>query len=147
MSQQAIMPDFTAIRADFPRASRQLWLAAAETHPYSIHTLQAIESYSSFRALGPGENRRSFTPEMQTEVKAHFAALIHAAPEEIAFVQSTTDGENIILAGLDLARVGGNVVIDDLHFEASKYMYTRLAEAGVIELRIVPHPPLASGYC
>jgi selenocysteine lyase/cysteine desulfurase len=81
----------------------------------------------------------SFTPEMQAETKARFAALINAAPEEIAFVQSTTDGENIILAGLDLARLGGNVVIDDLHFEASKYMYTRLAEAGLIELRIVPH--------
>ena len=132
-------PDFTAIRADFPRTSRKLWLAAAETHPYSIHTLKALEAYTNFRALGPGENRMDFTPEMQTEVKERFAALINASPQEIAFVQSTTDGENIVLAGLDLACQGGNVVIDDLHFEASKYMYTRLAEAGKIEFRVVPH--------
>ncbi|MCB8943699.1 MAG: aminotransferase class V-fold PLP-dependent enzyme [Ardenticatenaceae bacterium] len=134
-----ITPDFTAVRADFPRADHKLWLAAAETHPYSVHTLQAIERYSQFRALGPGADRHSFTPEMQAETKTRFAALINAAPEEIAFVQSTTDGENVVLAGLNLARLGGNVVIDDLHFEASKYMYTRLAEAGVIELRVVPH--------
>jgi selenocysteine lyase/cysteine desulfurase len=139
MRQQPISPDFTAVRADFPRASRQLWLAAAETHPFHVHTLRALEAYTNFRALGPGNGRTSFTPEMQAETKARFAALINASPEEIAFVQSTTDGENIVLAGLDLARLGGNVVIDDLHFEASKYMYTQLAEKGVIELRVVPH--------
>ena len=140
MDQQPINPpDFTAIRADFPRADRKLWLAAAETHPYSLHTLKALEAYTDFRTLGPGENRMFFTPEMQAESKERFATLINASPQEIAFVQSTTDGENIVLAGLDLASQGGNVVIDDLHFEASKYMYTRLAEAGVIELRVVPH--------
>jgi selenocysteine lyase/cysteine desulfurase len=140
MNQPSINPpDFTAIRADFPRASRKLWLAAAETHPYSVHTLKALEAYTNFRTLGPGENHQSFTPEMQAEAKERFAALINALPQEIAFVQSTTDGENIILAGLDLGRQGGNVVIDDLHFEASKYIYTRLAEAGKIELRVVPH--------
>ena len=139
MVQQTVVPDFTAVRADFPRASRQLWLAAAETHPFGIHTLKALEAYTNFRTLGAGEKRMSFTPEMQAETKARFAALIKAVPEEIAFVQSTTDGENLVLAGLDLGRQGGNVVIDDLHFEASKYMYASLADAGLIELRIVPH--------
>lgn len=132
-------PDFTHIRANFPRAGRKLWLAAAETHPFSRQHLEAIAAYTSFRALGPGEGRLSFTPEMQAATKHRFATLINAAPHEIAFTQSTTDGENIVLAGLDLAQRGGNVVIDDLHFEASKYIYTRLAEAGKIELRVVPH--------
>lgn len=58
-------------------------------------------------------------------------------------MQSTTDGENIILAGLGLSQPGvkgaGNIVIDDLHFEASKYIYTHLARAGNIELRVIPH--------
>lgn len=136
-------PDFTAARADFPRAEEKLWLAAAETHPYSIHTLRALEEYIQFRAWGPGGNRHSFTAEMQLETKAMFAALIGAQPAEIAFVQSTTDGENMVLAGLGLsqpdAKPGGNIIIDDLHFEASKYIYTRLAQAGNIELRVVPH--------
>ena len=140
MTQTPISPpDFAHIRAKFPRADRKLWLAAAETHPFSRQHLAAIETYTSFRALGPGEGRLSFTPEMQAATKRRFANLINAAPHEIAFIQSTTDGENIVLAGLDLAQRGGNVVIDDLHFEASKYIYTRLAEAGKIELRVVPH--------
>ena len=121
---------FDSIRSDFPRAAERLWLAAAETHPYSVHSLRAIEQYANFRAYGPGENRSAFTPEMQNDTKAHFATLINAKPSEIAFVQSTTDGENIVLAGLGLSQPDGpkrgNVVIDDLHFEASKYMYLSL---------------------
>ena len=136
-------PDFSAIRADFPRAEDRLWLGAAETHPYSIHTLNALDRYAQFRAYGPGENRHKFTPEMQQETKERFATLINAQPSEIAFIQSTTDGENIILAGLGLSQpnstIRGNIVIDDLHFEASKYMYTALERSGNIELRIIQH--------
>lgn len=139
----SIPPDFAAVRADFPRAADKLWLAAAETHPYSIHTLRALEGYSQFRTWGAGADRQSFTPEMQQETKATFAALIGALPSEVAFVQSTTDGENMVIAGLGLsqpgAKAGGNIVIDDLHFEASKYIYTQLAQAGNLELRVVPH--------
>jgi len=132
-------PNFDAVRADFPRAARKLWLAAAETHPFSVHTLRAIESYSQFRALGPGEGRTYFSWEMQNETKKLFADLINAKPKEIAFVMSTTEGENIVAAGLDLARRGGNVVIDDLHFPASWYLYAALEKQGIIELRVVRH--------
>jgi len=133
------VPDFAAVRADFPRAARKLWLAAAETHPFSVNTLRAIESYSQFRALGPGEGRMYFTRDMKSEVKRFFADLINVKPEEIAFIMSTTDGENIVAAGLELARRGGNVVIDDLHFPASTYMYAALEKQGIIELRLVKH--------
>ncbi len=130
-------PDFTAIRADFPRAERKLWLAAAETHPFNVNILRALESYTQYRTVGPGEGRYSFTREMQSEVKQRFSGLINAKPEEIAFCLSTTDGENSVVAGLDLAKRGGNVVIDDLHFAASEYMYSMLEQQGHIELRIV----------
>lgn len=132
-------PDFSAVRADFPRAARNLWLAAAETHPFSVHTLRALEEYSQYRALGAGAGRHSFTADQQAETKQLFGSLINAKPEEIAFVMSTTDGENVVVAGLGLAELGGNVVIDDLHFAASRYLYTALAEAGRIELRVVRH--------
>jgi len=135
--------DFSAIRADFPRAEQKTWLAAAENHPYSTHTVDALNRYIRYRAYGPAEQNGPFTPDMQQKTKDHFAALINAKPTEIAFVQTTTDGENIVLAGLGLSQPGvqqkGNIVIDDLHYEASKYMYTALAKAGNIELRVVQH--------
>ncbi len=139
ISSSSSRPDFAAVRADFPRASRKLWLAAAETHPFNVHTLRAIESYTQYRLLGPGEGRTYFTRDIQGELKRLFADLIHAKPEEIAFVMSTTAGENVVASGMDFAHRGGNVVIDDLHFPASTYLYAALEKQGYIELRIVRH--------
>jgi len=139
LQRSSMVPDFEAVRADFPRAARKLWLAAAETHPFSVHTIRAIESYAQFRALGPGEDRTYFTRDMQSEVKKLFADLINAKLEEIALVMSTTEGENIVAAGMDLDKLGGNVVIDDLHFPASWYLYAALEKQGIIELRVVRH--------
>jgi len=133
-----VPPDFSVVRSEFPRAAKHLWLAAAETHPFSVHTLRALEEYSQYRALG-ALGRDGFTPAEQAETKQMFGALINASAEEIAFVLSTTDGENLVVSGLDLAGLGGNVVIDDLHFAASRYLYTALAEAGHIDLRVVQH--------
>lgn len=131
--------DFDAIRAEFPRAADRLWLAAAENHPFNRFALDALERYTAYRTRGEKAPGCDFTPDMRMETKQMFADLINADRDEIAFVQSTTDGENIVIAGLDLERLGGNVVIDDLHFQATKYIYTQLAEAGKIELRVVPH--------
>lgn len=131
--------DVTSVRADFPGMARRVWLAAAEYHPFSVHTLRAIDRYATYRALGPGDGRQTFTAEQQAEAKRLFAALIHAKPDEIAFVQSTTDGENMIVSGMDLPRLGGNVVIDDLHFDASKYLYASLERDARVELRVVRH--------
>ena len=131
--------DFAAIRNDFPHTKRKPWLAASEFIPFNIHSMKAIEAYATTKSRATGGYGFGFTPQLQAEAKENFAKLINASADEIAFVQSTTEGENIIIAGLDLARRGGNVVIDDLHFEASKYMYTQMEEAGLIELRIVEH--------
>ena len=159
-SNRTIVPNFTTIRHDFPRAARNLWLAAPELHPYSVHALRAIEQYAQYRALAANSAQFAFTPDKQQETKELYAALIGATADEIAFVQSTTDGENIVLAGLGLSQPGrseqgntsasrfgapkrgthlGNVVIDDLHFEASKHIYTMLQKQGNIELRVVNH--------
>ena len=40
--------------------------------------------------------------------------------------------------GMDLAKKKGNIVIDELHFTTSLYMYKELEKQGV-ELRIVKH--------
>jgi selenocysteine lyase/cysteine desulfurase len=64
--------------------------------------------------------------------------MIGASPTEIAFTSSTSDGENIVVLGMDLAKKKGNVVIDELHFTTSLYMYKELEKQGV-ELRIVKH--------
>jgi selenocysteine lyase/cysteine desulfurase len=87
---------------------------------------------------GAGEGRADFGEEQQNDLKRRFAQIIGAKPNEIAFVQNTSDGENIVVMGMDLPRRGGNVVLDELHFDTSLYMYKSL-EAKGLELRVVKH--------
>jgi selenocysteine lyase/cysteine desulfurase len=132
----AIFPP--SIRDDFPIASAQTYLNSAAIHPMSVPASRALEAHMAFRLKGPGEGRADFGEEQQKDLKRRFGQLIGAKADEIAFVQNTSDGENIVVMGMDLARKGGNVVLDELHFETSLYMYKSLEAKGV-ELRVVTH--------
>src|SRR5947199_2866522 len=125
-------------RADFPVASTETYLNSAAIHPMSLPASRALQEHIAFRVQGAGEGRADFGEDQQKELKQRFASLIGGKPNEIAFVQNTSDGENIVVMGMDLPRRGGNVVLDELHFETSLYMYKSL-EAKGLELRVVKH--------
>jgi selenocysteine lyase/cysteine desulfurase len=127
-----------SVRADFPSVAGVTYMNSAAMHPLGTFAARAIESGVNFRLHGPGEGREDFGAARQQDLKARYARLIGATADEIAFTGSTSDGENIVVMGMDLARKGGNVVIDELHFTTSLYMYKELEKQGV-ELRIVKH--------
>src|SRR5215471_11653087 len=127
-----------SVRADFPIASSQTYLNSAAIHPMSVPCSQALSDHIAFRLKGGGEGRADFGEEQQKDLKRRFAQLIGAKPTEIAFTQNTSDGENIVVMGMDLAKKGGNVVLDELHFETSLYMYKTLESKG-LQLRVVKH--------
>lgn len=127
-----------SVRADFPIASVQAYLNSAALHPVGRFAADALQAGLFYRLHGPGPGRADFNAERQLDLKARYGALIGATAREIAFVGSTSDGENIVVTGLDLPRRGGNVVIDELHFTTSLYMYKELEKQGV-ELRLVRH--------
>jgi selenocysteine lyase/cysteine desulfurase len=127
-----------SVRADFPSVSRDTYLNSAALHPVGTFTARAMQQVIDFRLHGPGEGRADFGGKEQQALKEKFGSLIGAAADEIAYTGSTSDGENIVVLGLDLGRKKGNVVIDELHFTTSLYMYKELEKQG-IELRIVKH--------
>ena len=127
-----------SVRDDFPAASLETYMNAAAMHPLGRFAATAIEQGVAFRLHGPGPGRADFTAAQQAELKAKYGRLINASAAEIAFTSSTSDGENIVVMGLDMAKKKGNIVIDELHFTTSLYMYKELEKQGV-ELRIVKH--------
>lgn len=129
-------PDFTALRADFPRATNEVYFNSAAQHPLGVHTVRGMQRYMDFMHLGPGEGRRDFWETGFNEVKPMFARLINAKPSEIALCPSTTVGENMIVGGMDLA--GGNVVTNDLHYTSSISNY-KVREKNGLDVRIVKH--------
>jgi selenocysteine lyase/cysteine desulfurase len=132
----AVFP--ATIRADFPGAAVETYLNAAAIHPLGAFAVQAIEQTMAYRIRGAGPGRTDFGVEKQNHLKASFATLIGARPTEVAFVSSTSDGENIVVLGLDLPARKGNVVLDELHFTSSLYLFKELEKKGV-ELRIIKH--------
>ena len=138
----ALEPAFAATSApglpaksDFQVVKAETCLNNARWHPISIGATRAMQQYLEYKASGGGANA-DYSHELQTSVKAQFAELIHARPSEISYVPSTTVGENLIAASLNLAHSGGNVVTDALHFEGSLYQYGSLAKQG-LDVRFV----------
>ena len=54
-----------------------------------------------------------FGAARQQDLKKRYGQLIGATANEIAYTANTSDGENIVVMGLDLPRRGGNIVIDE----------------------------------
>ena len=135
-SRSAVFP--ASVRADFPAVLKETYLNSASMHPVGTFAADAAKKLIDYRMLGAG-NGADFNARAQEDLKAKFGALINAKASEIAYTGNTTDGENIVVMGLDLAKQrGSNIVIDELHFTSSLYMYKELEKKGV-ELRIVKH--------
>lgn len=136
-----------SVRADFPSVLRETYMNSAALHPVGTFAADAIRQVVDFRlhGSGDGDGRHDFGAAKQEALKQKFGALINASAAEIAYTANTSDGENIVVMGLWGAGEpkgspprAGNVVIDELHFTTSLYMYKELEKKGV-ELRIVKH--------
>jgi selenocysteine lyase/cysteine desulfurase len=132
----AASPDFSKLRADFPRALNETYFNSAAQHPLGNHTVRGMQRYIEFLANGPGEGREDFWETGFLQVKPMFAKLINAKTSEIALCGSTTIGENTLLNGLDLR--GGNIVTNDLHYTASLSNYLQRRDQG-LDVRVIKH--------
>jgi len=119
---------------DFLIEDGYTYLNAAYTHPIPKVSMDAVRRAAERRAsLHPPAlpEGASGTP------KALFAELINAKPSEIAYVSSTSAGENLVVQALGLHRsVDGNVVTDGLHFEGAILHLLELKKQG-LDVRVV----------
>ncbi|MBL8770445.1 MAG: aminotransferase class V-fold PLP-dependent enzyme [Phenylobacterium sp.] len=107
-----------------------VYLDSGSTHPMPLGARAALEEYLRFKTRdGPWTGYSMGAKE--TAVLAGFGALVGAAPDELVQIQSTTMGENLVLAALGFPQAGGRIVTDALHFFGSFYTYGELAKAGV----------------
>jgi selenocysteine lyase/cysteine desulfurase len=121
-------------RDDFALPAGLTYLNSAFIHPVPVAAAEAVRRYLDTRTLR--EPRIRSGDSLAAEVKGAFADLINARPAEIALVQSTSEAENLVVAGLGIPGGGGNVVTDALHFDGSLVLYGELAKRG-LDLRIV----------
>ncbi|MDB5365058.1 MAG: aminotransferase class V-fold PLP-dependent enzyme [Rhodospirillales bacterium] len=131
----AVPSDSLDVRRDFPiTASGGIYLNSAYIAPIPRQVVDAGTAFLTAKATRPLK-LDELRAECET-VRAQFARLINATPDEVALLFSTTDGENTVVNGLDLA-AGDNVVIDELHYEAQFVMYQALEATRGVQLRVV----------
>lgn len=108
------------------------YLNAAYTHPMPIATAEAVRAFVA-RRIGAS------SPHAGPDARALFAKLINASPREIAYIPSTSYGENFVVAALGLKQepARARVLTDVLHFDGSLYMYQELASRG-LDLTVLP---------
>lgn len=121
---------------DFPNLN-STYLDSGSTHPFSVGARRTINDYLSARShAGPQRPRVDY----EKIVVDNFTKLINATPEEIAFVQSTSAGEQMAVRCLGIPESGGRIVADALHFFGSWLLYSELEKAGmeVVVVRMRP---------
>jgi selenocysteine lyase/cysteine desulfurase len=130
----AAQDDPLGVRKDFPALRDLTFLNTAYTGLIPQAVVDAAREWTATRA-----SRTYTVGEMLAkadEARKLYAGIIGAGEDEIAFVSSTTEGENIVVNSLDF-RAGDNVVYDDLVYPSTPVIYQRLAETRGVEIRVV----------
>jgi selenocysteine lyase/cysteine desulfurase len=109
---------FEEARGQFPVLERYAYLQAGSVGPLARSTLVAMRNAQD-RAITEGRGSHAqFTRllEDREELRSELAALVGVPAETVAITASTTDGCNIVLAGLELGPSDEVVTTTDEHF-------------------------------
>jgi L-cysteine/cystine lyase len=129
-------PSFEEARAQFPVLDRIAYLNAGSMGPLARTTVETMRAEFD-RDVLDGRSGTAYIErmlELRAELRRRLAALVGAEPEQIALTASTTDGCNIVLAGLDLGPGDEIVTTTDEHFGL-------IGPAHASRARIVVVPP------
>lgn len=105
-------------RALFPVLERLAYLNAGTFGPIARPTADAVNEQLEVE-LEHGRFGKEYFERMlglRTETRAALASLVGASPEQVSLTGSTTDGCNIVLAGLDLGPEDEIVTTREEHF-------------------------------
>ena len=108
---------FEEARAQFPVLERLAYLQAGSVGPLARSTLDAmVADEERWLAEGKGTARRfEHILELREVLRRELGALVGVDSEHVAITASTTDGCNIVLAGLDLGPEDEVVTTTDEH--------------------------------
>ena len=133
-AQSATGDDPLNCRSDFPVLEKWTYLNSPYIAPSPQSVIDAVIAFNQAKASDP-VSLGSMLDETRM-LRDRFARLVNADPGEIGLLSATSEGENIVTAALDL-QPGDSVVIDDLHYDTTVFLYNHLVETRGIDLRVV----------
>jgi isopenicillin-N epimerase len=100
------------VKKQFPLEDGLLYFNAANVCPASRAVLDRhAEFLRDFQANPSFQNRAKYDA-LRTRLRAKTAALLHAKPEEVAFTRNTSEGNNLIVHGLNL-KAGDEILLTE----------------------------------
>ena len=128
----------TTYRHEFPACANRAYLNCAAVAPGSTRVRAAINTWLDDH-VAHGSTASAHWWARTAEVRARTAELVGAAPEEIAFVRSTSHGLAMVAEGLDWRSGDEVAVASALEYPSNVYAWKHLASrgVGVRELRAV----------
>jgi L-cysteine/cystine lyase len=131
---------FEEARAQFPVLERFAYLNTGTLGPLSRETLSAMQERSRFDQEHGRGGRPWFESvlALRDRVRERLGGVIGAAPENVALTGSTTDGCNIVLAGLKLEPENEIVTTDAEHPGLLLPLHVSGARVRVAEVAALP---------
>jgi cysteine desulfurase / selenocysteine lyase len=120
-------------RHEFPVVGEKVFLGHAGVSPLPRRVAEAVETHLK---LATKDDQEAALPEsVLQETRGLFARLLHAQPEEIAFVGPTSLALSYVASGFPL-RKGDNILIYQDDYPSNVYPWMALAGRGV-EVRLM----------
>ena len=98
------MTDPAQFRAQFPVFARKAYMNAGTEGPLPRQAAEAVRERIAFELNHGrcGQEYMTGVRELSAELRAGYARVLGADPDDVAITGSTTDGVNTVLSGLDL---------------------------------------------
>lgn len=126
--------DVQAVRKLFPAVEKMTYLDSGFQTPMSKPVKDALETFikEGYQTAGP----KTIWIDRMDQTRRKVAALLNAAPEEVAFTKNTSEAMNIAANALPL-KAGDNVLMIHGDHPNNTYAFLNLKKKGV-EVRFIP---------
>jgi selenocysteine lyase/cysteine desulfurase len=111
------------------------WLYSGAETPALTGVAEAVQQYMRNRSKGP--IGRELNDQVEQNLRANLARILHAAPEDIALMSNSSEAIAAIAHSIDF-HPGDNVVINSLEFPSGVLPWLSL-QAKDVEVRLVDH--------
>ncbi len=123
-----MLPDFGALRKQFPTLDNWVYLDTAAKAPLPKCAEEAMISYMADMWEQVGE--RAFSIQEIERARETLARLVGVSPSTVSFLKNTSEGINIVAHGLGL-EAGDKVLISEFEHSACVLPWRRLEKIGV----------------
>ncbi len=109
--------------------SGKVYFNHAAIGPLSNKVVDRLNKFIQLRSIGEIENYPTFL-SAQENVKRMLSKIFNTTPERFAFVDSVSNGFNILAQGIEW-KTGDRIILNDIEFPANVYPFLNLKKLGV----------------